>query len=269
LATQEDLPIHSHMLETRLQREASLREHGKSPVKRFAELGLLGPRTSLAHMVWADAEDLDIVRDAGAAIVHNPASNLRLRSGVAPVSDMLERGIPVGIGMDGMSISDRGDFFQDLRLCGSLHFKPSGDAISSENVWQMLYAGGSKATFWGDQVGSLHPGANADAVVVELETSPMIAPVDPDWQLLDRVLREGSNDKVTSVVVGGRVIIEEGALKTTDEAALHDRIRAQTRRIEEVALKHHRALVARLEGAIVDYYEKWPRDRALNTTHLH
>jgi 5-methylthioadenosine/S-adenosylhomocysteine deaminase len=220
-------------------------------------------------MVWADAEDLDLVRDAGATIVHNPASNLRLRSGVAPVGDMLARGIPVGIGMDGMSISDRGDFFQDLRLCGSLHFKPSGDAISSEDVWRMLYVGGSKATFWGDEVGSLHPGANADAVVVELETSPMIAPVDPDWHPLDRVLREGSNDRVTSVVVGGRVIIDERAVKTIDEVALQDRITTQASGIEGAALKRHRALVARLEGAIVDFYEKWPRDRALNATHLH
>ena len=195
---EEGMPIHMHMLETRLQRLAGLKEHGVSEVERCHRLGLLTQSTSLAHMVCVDENDLDVVRDSGASIVHNPASNLRLRSGIAPVLAMLRKGIPVAIGMDGMSISDQSDFFQDLRLCAKLHFDVSGEAISTEQIWRMAYDGGRRATFWGDEIGCLRPGSLADAVIVELSSATPVTPLDPKWNLMDRLLRESSPSAIRS-----------------------------------------------------------------------
>jgi 5-methylthioadenosine/S-adenosylhomocysteine deaminase len=119
------MPVHTHMLETRRQRQSSLMTYGRTPVQRLSQFGLLTSDTSLAHMVWVDESDLDLLERSGACIAHNPASNLRLRSGRAPVQQMIERGIRVGIGMDGMGLSDRSEFFHDLRLFAALHFETS------------------------------------------------------------------------------------------------------------------------------------------------
>ena len=268
-ARAESLPIHTHMLESRLQRHASLREHGISAVERFARLGLLGANTSLAHMVWVTDLDLDIVRDAGAAIVHNPASNLRLRSGIAPVLRMLRRGIPVAIGMDGMSLSDQGDYFQDLRLCRSLHFDDQG-ALDSPDVWRMVYEGGGRATFWGDSIGRLRPGCWADAVVMRLPVDVAVAPLDPVWRVQDRVLREGGPSAIRTVVVGGRVVIDNGIAQTVDEPAILDAVRSYAGSADAASVTTRRHLVKQLEAAVADYYRSWnvgDDARALNAIH--
>jgi 5-methylthioadenosine/S-adenosylhomocysteine deaminase len=251
---EEGMPIHTHMLETRLQRLAGLKEHGVSEVERCRGIGLLSQSTSLAHMVCVDESDLDVVRDSGASIVHNPASNLRLRSGIAPVLAMLGKGIPVAIGMDGMSISDQSDFFQDLRLCAKLHFNVSGDAISTEQIWRMAYDGGSKATFWGDEIGCLRPGALADAVIVDLSSAILVRPIDPKWNLMERLLRESSPSAIRYVVVGGRVIIDEGKVQTLNEADLSRAVELQAEKADAVALADRRRLVEVLENKVVDFY---------------
>ena len=263
LAGSEGLPIHTHMLETRLQAQASLQTHGVTAVQRFNRFGLLCPRTSLAHMVWVDEPDLDILSAAGTAIVHNPASNLRLRSGIAPVPAMLQRGLVVGIGMDGLSMSDRSDFFEDLRLCASLHFDSSGDSLAPDRLWQMLYAGGAKATFWGDRIGSLKPGSYADAVVMTLPASRLAAPIDPTWRVMDRVLREGSPNAVKATVVGGRILLNNGKVCVADENELMNRIEMQAGYVEQNALGDRRQLVKQLEDAIAAYYRapQWERGK--------
>jgi 5-methylthioadenosine/S-adenosylhomocysteine deaminase len=259
---EEGMPIHTHMLETRLQRLAGLKERAASEVERFRRIGLLNQSLSLAHMVCVDAHDLDIVRDSGASIVHNPASNLRLRSGIAPVLAMLQKGIPVAIGMDGMSISDQSDFFQDLRLCSKLHFDVSGEAITAQQIWGMAYDGGRKATFWGDEIGRLRPGAFADAVIVELSSAIPVKPVDPNWNLMERLLREGGPSAIRTVVVGGRVVLDEGTIQTVNEADLFRAVDAQAETADAVALANRRRLVEALEGKVVDYYRDptWRKD---------
>lgn len=264
-ADSEGLPLHTHMLETRIQAQASLKTQGMTAVQRFSRFGLLGPQTSLAHMVWVDEADLDVLQKTGTAIVHNPASNLRLRSGIAPVPAMLEHGLSVAIGMDGMSMSDRSDFFEDLRLCASLHFDSSGNGLNSDHVWRMLYAGGAKATFWGNRIGTLNPGSHADAVVITLPPSRTAAPVDPSWRVLDRVLREGSPESIKATMVGGRVLLENGKVGCADENELMDRIEAQAGQVDRVTLDDRRQLVTQLEDAVVAYYRGLPWKRGEHT----
>jgi cytosine/adenosine deaminase-related metal-dependent hydrolase len=254
-ARAEDLPIHTHMLETRRQRDASLDTFGASPVARMAKLGLLGEKTSLAHMVWASDADLEIVKSNGAAIVHNPASNLRLRSGTARVLPMLRRGIPVGIGMDGMSLSDQADYFQDLRLCHHLHFDDEG-ALEPDDVWRMMYQGGGKATFWGGSIGRLEPGCWGDAVLMRMSDDDRVAPMDPEWRVMDRVLREGSPHAISAVVVGGRVVVKDGSCTMVDERELLGKIRAHADAADPRAVAERRGLVAALERAVGGFYRE-------------
>ena len=251
-AKSEKLPIHTHALETRWQRDASLKDYGITPIERLARLGLLTGETSLAHMVWASSGDLDIVKATGAAIVHNPASNLRLRSGVAPVLAMLRAVIPVGIGMDSMSLSDRSDFFEDLRLCRNLHFDGS-QALDDDQIWRMLYEGGRAATFWGDSIGRLAIGSWADAVLFRLSDDGRVKPVDPQWRVMDRVLREGSPESIAAVIVGGEVVVENGKCLTIDEEDLLQRIAQAAAAADTGALAGRRQTVAELAVEVGKY----------------
>jgi cytosine/adenosine deaminase-related metal-dependent hydrolase len=255
-ARAEALPFHTHVLETRLQREASFRNHGMSSIARLSKLGLLKAESSLAHMVWASDSDLAIVKDAGAIVVHNPASNLRLKSGIAPVLAMLRNGIPVAIGMDGMSISDQSDIFQDLRLCQNLHFNEDG-AISTDDIWRMVYEGGSHATFWGERIGHFRRGAWGDAVVMQLSRDALVQPVDSRWHVLQRLLREGSPSSTNAVVVGGQVVVKDGVNTSIDEAGLMDKMQAYAANVNTEAVAERRGLVERLEGAVADFYRDW------------
>lgn len=254
-AKSEGLPIHTHALETRWQRDASLKDYGITPIERLARLGLLTDRTSLAHMVWASSGDLDIVKATGAAIAHNPASNLRLRSGVAPVLAMLRTGIPVGLGMDSMSLSDRGDFFEDLRLCRNLHFD-DGKALDDDQLWQMLYRGGAAATFWGGSIGNLNVGSWADAILFRLSDDGRVKPVDPQWRVMDRVLREGSPESIAAVIVGGEVVVENGKCLTIDEDGLLERIAQVAATVDKDALVNRRATIAELAAEVGQYLHK-------------
>lgn len=246
-ARANSLPFHTHTLETKRQRDESLRLFGVSPVARLAQFGLLTETTSLAHMVWASDDDLTIMADHGASIVHNPASNLRLRSGTAPVQSMLRKGIAVGIGMDSMSLSDRSDFFEDLRLCSGLHFDDKG-ALDSADVWRMVYEGGRRAAFWNDSIGELTPGRWGDAVVLRLSDTDTKASVDPGRPVMDRVLREASPGKVAAVIVGGQIVMKDGMSTLVDENRLIEQAHAAA--IDVAALAERRETIAMLEKAI-------------------
>lgn len=255
----EALPVHTHVLETRLQRDASFRNHGMSAITRLSKLGLLKADTSLAHMVWASDSDLATVKGAGAIIVHNPASNLRLKSGIAPVLLMLRNRIPVAIGMDSMSISGQSDFFQDLRLCQNLHFDDGG-SISTDDIWRMVYEGGGQATFWGEEIGRLCGGTWGDAVIMRLSRDALVQPVDSRWHVLQRLLHEGGPGSIKAVVVGGQVVMEDGINKSIDEVSLVDKMLAYAANVKSEEIEERRAVVGQLEAAVEDFYRDWRPD---------
>jgi cytosine/adenosine deaminase-related metal-dependent hydrolase len=250
------VPVHMHLLETRFQREYSVRTYGMSAVARLAELDVLGPNTSVAHAVWISERDLDLLASGGTAVVHNPSSNLRLRSGIAPVLPMLKRGIPVALGMDGMSQADRGDYFGELRLCSALHFAAE-NSLQSNQVWGMVYKGGARATFWGDSIGRLAPGSLADAVILRMPDPIAGLGVGLELDPLDRVLRETSILSVTAVVVDGQAVVRDGSITTVSESALLEKVADLASRVDHSALEERRRLIGKVESRIAAFYRTW------------
>jgi cytosine/adenosine deaminase-related metal-dependent hydrolase len=156
--------VHLHVAETRRQRASSLALHGRSPVERLADAGLLDTPCSLAHCVWVSEHDVSRLAGTQATVVHNPASNLRLSSGVAPVLPLLRAGVPVAIGGDNLNLDEQAAYLGDLRLCRALHFM-EGAALRAADVLEASWAGGASATFREGRVGRLEAGAAADLVV--------------------------------------------------------------------------------------------------------
>ncbi|MBI2911260.1 MAG: amidohydrolase family protein, partial [Chloroflexi bacterium] len=184
-AEEYDTGIHTHLLETRYQRLYGRRAYGHGLVPHLRDIGLLGPRVSFAHTVWLTSEDIRILAEAGSSVCHNPGSNLRLRSGVAPVLRMLEAGLNVALGMDSHGLNDDDDMWQEMRLCHHLHRPPGLEqqVLTAAQLLHLATAAGAKAALWEGQIGSLDTGKRADLVLVDLGaagfpyTDPRIDPL--------------------------------------------------------------------------------------------
>lgn len=223
-SAREGWRIHTHLSETRYQAGYARKTYGKSWTARLAELGMLTERFSGAHAIWVDHTDIALIRASGAQIVHNPSSNLRLGSGLAPVRDFLDRGIPVAFGMDSLSMNDDEDMFQDLRLGQVVQNRPGLDArpIEAATMFAMATRGGAAVTGI-EGTGALEPGMRADAVLVSMaEVSGGYA----DQPLADLLLRRAKAVHVKTVVIGGRVMLEEGKWVNQDPEALREELRA-------------------------------------------
>ena len=147
-ATEHGMGIQIHVLETRYQRSYFLREYGKSAVQWLAELDFLAPDVSLAHGVWLNREDIATTAAKGASVVHNPSSNLRLRSGIAPLMHFHAAGVRLGMGLDSSPLNDRPDMLQEIRLAANLQRVPGAGPglMPVEEIFRAATAGG--ATSW-------------------------------------------------------------------------------------------------------------------------
>jgi cytosine/adenosine deaminase-related metal-dependent hydrolase len=200
--------IQTHLNETPHQAAYGLRQHGKSWVQYLNEIGMLTERFSGAHGVWLEEGDIESLAQSGAQVVYNPSSNLRLRSGIAPVRDFLRSGVKVGFGLDSLSLNDDEDMLQDLRF-GQLiqgSWGIDGESISADAMLEMATTTGASIAGI-DGIGTLSEGGRADVVLlsrVEMEGLPSGRP------LAEQILKRARGAHVKTVIVGGRVMIEDG-----------------------------------------------------------
>jgi guanine deaminase len=220
LAREHGVGVHTHLAESKVQVIAAQRRWGHTAVTELAGIGLLGPDFVGAHGVWLTGDDLGRLADAGAAIAHNPASNLRLGSGIAPVREMLDRGVTVGIGADGSMSSDNQDLFEAMRLAGlvgNIRF-PHHTArwVGAPEVWRMATAGSARALGLGDEVGAVEPGRKADLVLLRAD-STFLHPLN---DVLGALVYAETGAAVDTVLVDGRVVLQGGRVLTVDETRL-------------------------------------------------
>jgi 5-methylthioadenosine/S-adenosylhomocysteine deaminase len=247
LAVEYDVPLHIHLSETTLEVEDSRKTHGAPPVAWVKKQGLFRAKVMGAHCVHVDAGEIRDLRQAGAGVSHNPSSNLKLASGVAPVKQMLKEGIHVGIGTDGTASNNDLDMFEEMRLATFIAKGTSGDpvVVPARQTLAMATIEGARALFLGDVTGSLEVGKRADVVVVSLDglhNTPRFAR-EPDAVYSQLVYACKSTD-VQHVWVDGRCLLWNGKLQTIDSA----QVRAQA---QELAGRIDAFLIAR-EGNLLD-----------------
>ncbi len=219
--------LHMHLLETAYQKEYARRRSGTTATRHLADLGLLGPDLTLGHGVWLTDDDLDLVADSGTMICHNASSNLRLRSGIAPLNRWTARGVRVALGLDEAGINDDRDMLQEMRLVLRLHRVPGmDDAVpTAAEVFRMATEHGAATTPFAGRIGTLEPGKAADLVLLDW---PHIARpyLDPETPVLDAVVHRGRAAGVTTVLVGGEVILRDGRFTRVDKTARLDELAA-------------------------------------------
>ncbi len=219
----------THAAETRAER-AEIETRYSAPVIRHLDaLGLLDAGTVLAHCVWLDDEEIEILARTGASVAHNPLSNLKLASGIAPVPAMLAAGVRVTLGTDGAISGNDLDMWLALRLAAMLHKGATLDAraVTTAQALAMVTRDGAAALGAGDRIGSLEPGKLADMILIDLGRAHAVPLFDP----LTHLVYSCNRADVRHVWVDGRQVVRDRALTRHDLGETLDAVRALAPRI--------------------------------------
>jgi 5-methylthioadenosine/S-adenosylhomocysteine deaminase len=211
-AEEHGVPVHIHLSETRDEIESCLAEHGVRPAAYLDRLGLLGPRTLLAHGVWLDDDELDLIAERGATVVTNPVANMKLGVGRAfPYREARRRGVAVGLGTDGPGSNNSLDLFSEMKFCALIQKHAAGDptVAPADEVWAAAIGG--RAPLLG-QPGRLAAHDPADFLLLRIDV-PELAPGD----LLAGLVYAASGSVVDTTVVGGRALMRSGVVEGAEE----------------------------------------------------
>jgi 5-methylthioadenosine/S-adenosylhomocysteine deaminase len=263
VADEHDTGMITHALETRSEMMFNLEHHGKPAVRRLSDLGVLGPSTVLEHFVWVTDEELAIFADSGAVASNDPGSNLRLSAGICRVRDIMDTGGRIAFGTDGISFSDREDFFQELRLACYLQRTPTlfeRARLDSEAVLRAAAENGARALGLEDRLGSLEAGRFADLLIVEKDRI-MFPPGRYDTEpFLDVVLDRTDASDIDTVMVHGRILMSGGRVTVVDEGALKKRFaEAVQRRVYRLPdhVERWTELGRLVEPYVIEFYQRW------------
>lgn len=222
--------FHTHCSETATEVQQTLERFGRTPVGHLDELGILDGPTALAHCVHLTDDDFSRLARSGAAAIHNPLSNLKLGSGIAPVARMLDAGIPVVLGTDGPVSSNDLDMWTAMRFAGLLQRGASQDPLltPARDVVRMVTSVAAEALGLGDSIGRITEGRRADLTLIDLDRPHLTPMFDPYAHLAYAVGR----DDVRSVMIDGRFVMRDRALSTIDEQAVLEDVRKLAARIQ-------------------------------------
>jgi len=218
------LPFFLHLAETRQEMEEIQRRTGLRPGAYLDGLGVLDELTVAVHAVWLTEEDQDLLALRGVKVSHCPESNLKLAAGVAPVPDLLARGVTVGLGTDGAASNNNLDLWGEMNLAARLHkvWRHDPTALSAPQVLALATRQGARVLGLTDQTGALVPGKAADLIIVDLN-QPHLTPLHDPYSHLVYAARARD---VRQVMVGGRWLLRRGEFATLDWQEIAGQIRA-------------------------------------------
>jgi guanine deaminase len=243
-----ELPLQTHLAESRTQAVSGPARYGVSLTRHLADLGALSPRTSAAHAIWLDEDDVALLADHGTSVVHNPLSNARLGSGVADIRTYRDAGINVGIGTDATNTSDSLNMFEATRWASYLSRLRNVEIeqwVSADEVIAMATAGSAKAIGFGDVTGRLEAGYAADVVFLDL-AHVTYTPIN---DIVRQIVFSESGAALASVMIAGKRVLWDGEMLTIDEAGLRRRVNEASERL--IQSNHGaRALAEKLESFV-------------------
>lgn len=229
-ADQLNLSIHIHLHETRDEIRQSEAQFGMRPLQRMADLGLLGPGLIAAHGVHLTRNEIELLAERGCHIAHCPASNLKLASGIAPVAELLDQGINIGLGTDGTASNNRLDMFGEMRLAALLAKGASGDAeaLPAWQALEMATINAARALGIDNELGSIEIGKYADMIALDLSQIE----TQPCFDVVSHLVYVAGREQVRHVWVGGHQVVEDGQLKKVDQRELSEKAKLWQRRLQ-------------------------------------
>lgn len=221
MANRHNTGFHTHCSEAEIEVAEFIERYGKRPMFALEDLGFFEtPRTMLAHAVWLDPSEVELIARHRVSVAHNPVSNMKLASGIAPIADMLALGVPVGLGTDGEKENNNFDMFEEMKTASLLGKLRHRDAAAMDS-WQCLRMAtilGAKAIGLDHEIGSLEAGKRADIIAVRTDT-PRMTPLfgeGPYFNLQHNLVHAVRGGDVSMTMVDGQIIVEDGELETAD-----------------------------------------------------
>ena len=212
-----------HLAENQAELEETQQRYGKRPVEHLLKLGLLDENTLCHHAVRVNDKEIELLAQRGVGISHNPESNMKLASGVAPLPKMLAAGVKVGLGTDGCASNNDLDLFQEMDKAAKLHKVHQGDPSlsSAVQIVQMATKGGAAALGMGDILGSLEPGKKADLITIDLN-QPHLTPM---YEPCSHLVYAARGADVRDVIIDGRMVMRRRQLVDIDEQEIMEKVR--------------------------------------------
>lgn len=231
LSEKTGAPIVIHISETKREVDDSIKTKGLSPIDYLNRIGFLNARVIAAHVVWPTTDELGLLKKLGVGIVHNPQSNMKLASGVAPVPEMLKENLPVGLGTDGAASNNDLNLWEEIDTTAKLHKLISRDpkVVSAQEAFEMATIRGARALHLEKEIGSIEKGKRADLVVVDLDDLNQT----PFYNIYSDLVYATKSDDVRTVVIEGRVVMRDRRLLTLNEQT----IKADAHRYREQIIK--------------------------------
>ncbi len=226
-------PISIHVSESPYELQYSQDTYGMTSILLYESIGFFEGPTIAAHVVWPTEEEIPILAERKVGVIHNPTSNMKIASGISPITEMLDAGVRVGLGTDGAASNNDLDMWEEMRLAAFLQKvdRMDPEALPATTVLSMATSGGATAVGLGDSVGTLGPGKRADLIQVAFEDVHHI----PTYDVISHLVYVSDEQDVASVVVDGKVLMKEREMLTIDT----DRVRTEAT-----------ALAARIQAAL-------------------
>ncbi len=235
LTRRRDLPFFLHLAETRQEVEEIRRKTGFKPAEYLDRLGILDGRTVAVHAVWLEPAEQELLAARGVRVSHCPDSNLKLASGVAPIPELLDKGVTVGLGTDGAASNNNLDLWGEMSLTARLHkvWRQDPTALPAAQVLALATLGGATVLALEDRIGTLTPGKEADLIVVDLD-QPHLTPLYDPFSHLVYAARAAD---VSHVMVGGRWLLKDRKFTNLDWPAIASHFRTESRNLETFCQK--------------------------------
>ena len=214
-ARANNMLVHTHASEQRDETDLVKRRFGVSNIRLLANLGLAETNACFAHCVWPEADEFDVLSGGGASVVHCPSCNMKLGSGAAPIAEYLEHGVNVALGADGAASNNRLDAWEELRLAGLLSKLRLGSAaVPAADLMELATIGGARALGQDVDIGSIEVGKYADLALLDLQRAHAVGPDD----IYTRLVYSARSCDVRMVTIGGKLVVENGALTAFSES---------------------------------------------------
>ncbi len=214
------VPISIHLAESPYEIQYSKDTYGKTSIEMFEELGFFDGPTIAAHVVWPTDAEIPILAERKVGVIHNPTSNMKIASGIAPITAMLDAGVRLGLGTDGAASNNDLDLWEEMRLAAFLQKvdRMDPEALPAEAVLRMATSGGAEAIGLGETIGSLVPGKRADLIQVAFDDVHHV----PTYDVVSHLVYVSDEQDVAATIVDGRVLMSQGEFRTLDTARIRE-----------------------------------------------
>ena len=229
-AMQHNTPISIHVSESPFEVQYSQDTYGMTSIELYESIGFFEGPTIAAHVVWPTEKEIPILAAREVGVIHNPTSNMKISSGIAPITEMLEAGVRVGLGTDGAASNNDLDMWEEMRLASLLQKvdRMDPEALPATAVLDMATRGGAVAIGLGDQIGSLEVGKRADLIQIAFDDVHHV----PTYDVISHLVWVSDEQDVASVVVDGRVLMKEREMLTIDTSRVASEATALAARIQ-------------------------------------